>query len=265
MTRPLERRVLNTLWVGNSLGYLEQLCLLSGLACGHKTRLFSYEPKTLRGVPRGVEVLDAGEVMPRERMITYRNCGSFALGSNFWRYEMLAKGLGYWIDLDVLLLKPLPSDTDYVFGEEHEGGLNTAVMYAPPGSPFVEDLRMLPQANRCPAWFGPKNRLRFYGARLLRSHVGLDDFPWGTFGPRMVTYVARKHDLLRFAAKPEVFYPVSWHDVCNLYGPSEKVAHLITDRTRTIHLYNSQLRELTKRPPPAGSYIAEQCQRLGIA
>src|SRR5579872_6915884 len=99
-----ERRALNGLWVGDRLGYLEQLCLVSGLACGHAVRLFSYEPKNLRGVPTGIEVCDAAEVMPRERMITYTECGSYALGSNFWRYEMLGQGLGYWLDLDVLVL-----------------------------------------------------------------------------------------------------------------------------------------------------------------
>ena len=264
MTTADTRRVLNGLWVGNTLDYLEQLCLVSGLACGHSVRLFSYEPKTIRGVPSGIEIHDAADVMPRERMISYRDCGSYALGSNFWRYEMLGRGLGYWLDLDVLVLKPLADNADYVFGQEQEGGINTAVMFAPADSAFVRDLRSLPRANRCPPWYGPRNRVRYF-AKRMRGHVGLEDFPWGTFGPRMLTYVARKHDVLRFAADPQVFYPVSWREIRNLYGPSDRVEHLVTERTLAVHLYNSQLRELTKCPPPRGSYIRKQCERLGIA
>lgn len=258
-------RPLNGLWVGDRLDYLEQLCLVSGLACGHQVRLFSYEPKKLKGVPSGIEVHDAAEVMPRERMLRYTASGSFALGSNFWRYEMLALDLGYWIDLDVFVVKPLHGNDDYVFGREREGGINTAVLYAPPDSQFVHDLRTLPRANRCPPWFGPRRTLEFHMKKLALGHVGLEDFPWGTFGPRMLTYVARKEGLLHLAAPPEVFYPVSWGEVHLLYGSAAAVEALLTEETRAIHLYNSQLRDLAKSPPPAGSYIALQCERLGIS
>lgn len=259
-----ELKTLNTVWIGDRLGYLEQLCLESALACGHQVRLFSYQPKNLRGVPQGVEVHHAAEVMPYERMLTYRGSNSFALGSNFWRYEMLARGLGYWVDLDILLLKPLSGAGEYVFGAEHEFGLNTAVLYAPADSNFVRDLRTLPQPDRCPAWFGPRQRLQFYLKRLTHGPIGLEDFPWGTFGPRMLTYVAKRHDVFRYAEPPDVFYPISWRDARSLYGPADQVNARLSEQTRTVHLFNSQLRELAQSPPPPGSFIAEQCERLGV-
>ncbi|QNP42260.1 hypothetical protein H9L15_07720 [Sphingomonas daechungensis] len=85
-------QVLNTLWVGDQLGKLEQLCVLSGLAAGHPYHVYSYEPDKLRGVPDGAEVRDAAEVMPRHRLLAYAECNSYALGANFWRYEMLRQG-----------------------------------------------------------------------------------------------------------------------------------------------------------------------------
>ena len=48
--------VLNSLWVGNSLGFVERLCLKSALGTGHHFRLYSYEPDKLQGVPEGVEL-----------------------------------------------------------------------------------------------------------------------------------------------------------------------------------------------------------------
>jgi hypothetical protein len=257
-------RPLNSLWVGHELGPLEQLCLLSGLAAGHRFRLYSYEPEKLRGVPSGVELRDAAEVMPRERMVPYAGSSSYALGSNFWRYEMLAKGLGYWVDLDVLFLRPLASDSEYVLGRELEGTINNAVLYAPPESPLVRDLVTMVHCEGCPEWFGPRKRLQYYLLKMRRPGVGVQDLPWGTFGPGLFTYLTKKHRLEDFISAPDVFYPVSWRNARALYGPAEALEKMLTERTVAIHLYNSQLRELAKSPPPAGSYLANAFQRFGL-
>ena len=50
-------RTINSLWVGDRLGFIERLCVQSALATGHGFRLFSYEPSKLKGVPAGVEKL----------------------------------------------------------------------------------------------------------------------------------------------------------------------------------------------------------------
>jgi len=255
---------LNALWIGEELGYLEQLCLISGLAAGHQVRLYSYEPKLLRGVPAGIELRDAAEVMPRVRMVPYAGTTHYALGSNFWRYEMLGMDLGYWVDLDVLLLRPFDFDKDYVFGWERQGTINTAVMLAPPGSALVRDLRKLPDSDVCPEWYGPRRRLQFYFDRMRGRPKGVEYLRWGTFGPLMFTYLLRKHGLTGFASAPEVFYPLNWRDAHALYGPAAGVEAILTGETHAIHLYNSQLRELSKSTPPAGSYIDKVRTKLGI-
>lgn len=258
-------RALNSVWVGETLGPLEQLCVLSGLAAGHSFRIYSYDPHNLKGVPNGAEVRDAAEVMPRERMIAYAECGSFVLGSNFWRYEMLGQDLGYWVDLDLLLLKPLDFAEDYVFGREVEGSINTAVIYAPPESELVRDLINFPKAMRRPPWFGPRRSLNYYLKRIRQGPLTLEDLPWGTYGPQMLSHFVGKHGLERFALDPHVFYPVSWHDARELYQAAETVEARLTKDTCAIHLYNSQLRELAKSPPPAGSFMAKQFERLGLS
>ncbi|WP_395622891.1 hypothetical protein [Sphingomonas daechungensis] len=257
-------QVLNTLWVGDQLGKLEQLCVLSGLAAGHPYHVYSYEPDKLRGVPDGAEVRDAAEVMPRHRLLAYAECNSYALGANFWRYEMLRQGRGYWVDLDVLVLRPFDLDQPYVFGTEEQGTVNNAVMLAPPDSPLVEDLVSLPERIGCPPWYGPRRSAQYFLRRLKEGRLRLQDYPWGTFGPGMLGYLVGKHRLSEFAAAPEVFYPLSWRDVTKLYGPAEEVDALLTPETRGIHLYNSQLRELAKSRPPAGSYMARQFDRFGL-
>ena len=86
---------LNSLWIGDELGYMERLTLVSALSVGHPFTLYSYAPEKLRGVPNGVEVRDANEVVPYNTLARYFDGGWAALGTDFFRYAMQAKGLGY--------------------------------------------------------------------------------------------------------------------------------------------------------------------------
>jgi hypothetical protein len=98
---------INTLWFGNHLGYLERLSIASFLANGHKVNVFSYQPEILHGVPEGVDLRNAREVMDDPKRVRLFDGKLKALGSDFFRYEVFAKNLGYWADLDVILLKRL--------------------------------------------------------------------------------------------------------------------------------------------------------------
>ena len=97
---------LNSLWIGEQLGYIEKLTLASALSVGHPITVYSYTPEKLRGVPNGVEVRDANQVAPYQALAHYFEGGSAALGTDFFRYAMQAKGLGYWVDLDLYLSGP---------------------------------------------------------------------------------------------------------------------------------------------------------------
>lgn len=254
----------NSLWVGDRLGYIERLSLVSATAVGHSVTLYSYTPNRLKGVPDGIEVLDAREVMSEQRLAKYTESRSFALGSNFFRYELLAKNLGYWIDADVYLLKPLDFKQQYVFGWEYENTINNAVLFLPSDSEMVRELCELPLVSRCPPWFGPRRRFAYYWEKFTKGPIKAEDLPWGTFGPQMVTYLAKKYKVAEQAQRPSVFYPVKWTEARSLYGPVHAIEELIAPDTHAVHLYNSRLVGLNDRPPPAGSYIDVICRRLGI-
>jgi hypothetical protein len=257
-------QVLNSLWVGDRLGYLEQLCVRSAMETGHHFRLFSYEPEKLQGVPEGVELCHAADAMPREKLVTYSDTGAVALGTNFWRYHLLAKGFGCWVDMDFIFLRPFDFGTDYLFGWEYEGWLNNAVLLAPANSPFVDDLFGLLRPNKRPPWFGPRRSLKFYLDRFRRGYIGLEDMPWGTYSAGLVTYLVKKHGLGSFAQSPDIFYPVRWKDARTLYGPAKEIEAQLTDKTRTVHMWHSRLGELKQKPPPEGSYIHKMCEKYSI-
>ena len=257
--------VLNSLWVGEELTYMERLSMQSALYHGHRFRLYSYDPDKLGCVPAGVEVCDAAEVMPREKLISYAGCkNGVALGANLWRYHMLSKGLGYWCDLDLVLVKPLNFSQPYVLGWEYEGWINNAVMFAPADSQFVEDLFALTRPNVRPPWFGPRRSVEFYWKRLRAGYLRLEDMPWGTYAAGLVTHVVKKRRLQRFVADPRVFYPLRWSEARLVYEDADLVNNKLDVHTRAVHLWHSRLCDLIASPPPPGSWMAQQCERFGV-
>ena len=255
---------LNSLWIGERLGFVEKLCLVSALSHGHSFTLYSYSPDTLRGVPKGIELRDAREVMAIEKLLRCVERGAVALGADLFRYELLANNFGYWVDMDFCFLKPIDFTGPYVFGWESDAKINNALLRIPYNSNMVRDLRSLPQPNRKPPWFGPKRSMTYYWNWLTKGNINVEDLPWGTFGPEMVTYLAKKYGVAHHAQPPEVFYPVKWQDAGLFLGPAEVVEAAITPDTRAVHLYHARLADCNRLPPPKGSFLDVMCCKYGI-
>jgi len=252
---------LNSLWVGNEFGYIERLCVVSALTVGHEFTIYSYTPEKLCGVPIGAEIRDAREVMPDELVGKY----STALLADFFRYALLAKGLGYWVDLDVYFLRPFNFEDQYVFGWEHESSINNAILLIPPQSRMLSELRELPKINWRPPFFGPRRTLLFYWTRLLKGNIHPEDLPWGTFGPALVTYLAKKHGVAHLAQERSVFYPIRYQEADLLFSrPAAAVESILTPQTRAVHLWHSKLSGDTMICPPRGSYLEVACRQHGI-
>jgi hypothetical protein len=255
---------LNTLWIGESLGYVERVCLASAVAVGHHVILYSYQ--RVNGVPKGVEVLDARTVLSENRMLRYRSNGSVALGSNIFRYELLKRGLGCWIDTDVYFVRNIKySDEAYVFGWEDERFLCSAVLHIPRSSELLNDLIAFVNADPIvPPWWPSDEQDR---QRMLSKEgraLPLQEMPWATAGPKALTYFAKKNDLLRHASDPAVFYPVHWRKAGDLFAPDANVWRVITPETRTVHLWNHLIEKQKRSPPKRSSFIADICNLQGI-
>ena len=176
----------------------------------------------------------------------------------------MAKGLGVWCDLDLVFEKALDTSQPYILGREFEGWVNNAIMYAPPDSEFVEDLLALTRPNVRPPWFGPRRSIDFYWTRWRKGYLRLEDMPWGTYSAGLVSHIVKKRDLDQFVADPSVFYPVKWSEARLVYENADLVRAKITSKTQTVHLWHSRISDLASNPPPAGSWIAEQCDRYGV-
>src|SRR6187549_2184730 len=105
-----------SLWVGEVLPPLQQLSIRSFLAHGHQYHLYAYGD--LQGAPEGAVVIDAATILPAESIFYYQHGfgqGSVSAFSNLFRYKLICERGGWWVDTDVVCLKPFEFDVPYVF------------------------------------------------------------------------------------------------------------------------------------------------------
>jgi hypothetical protein len=250
---------INCFWFGGPLGELEQVCLLSILKQSHRVRLFYYE--TVSNVPSGIVLADAREILPRDEFIFHRDSGSPALGANRIRSRIMKMGLGLWLDTDVILIKPIFLDDEYIFGWQSDHRINNAVLYLPPDANITEEIcQFVDQKYPLPPFFDPAIRAELERKAILGVPVEAPDLPWGVFGPDALTYFIRKNDLLGFAKPRVVFYPLHWSLAHVMFATRYDGQKVIRPSTIAIHLWNHALRRPSKIRPdnPVGKLIVEK-------
>ncbi len=248
-------------WLGGELSYLEKLCLTSMVDVGHTIILYSYND--LNGVPVGVEMRDATEVMLKSDFICYSN-GSFALGSNLFRYRLFSMFPCVWIDTDMYLLRRIESFGEYVFGWEDDRYINTAILGLPKNCPILTDIDLLlsKEAFFAPWWEEQQTKSQD-AAVLSGAPIPLAELPWATIGPKLITYLAGKHGVSKYAHQPSAFYPIHWRDFQLPFLSGNHVDAKIDENTVGVHFWNHMLGDL-KAAPESGSFVEKQCQKYEI-
>jgi hypothetical protein len=249
-----------TLWIGESLGPIERACLMSVLRQGHPLTLYCYsEPK---GVPAGVTLGDAAEILPADQLIRYRRGGGASIFANRFRYELQRLGKGIWVDCDLYLLAPIDFAEPHLFGRQAPDVINNAVLRLPPDSPLLPPLLALFEDRIVPRWMSLPARIAAR-ARLWRTgRSGIASMPWGTTGPHAITAVAKAAGLDRLARPEEVFYPVHWRGADWIKDPKTRLEDVVTPRTVAVHLWNEYIKPFKNAPAPEGSFL-ERLQAEG--
>ena len=111
--------IIQSLWIGPELSKLEQLCIKSFIENGHEFHLYTYED--VKNVPEGVIIKDGNEILDKSEIYTYKSgpvsgykTGSVSAFSNLFRLTMLYKRGGYWVDTDVICVRPFKFDEEIV-------------------------------------------------------------------------------------------------------------------------------------------------------
>lgn len=241
-------------WTGPTLGPIHSACLQSFLTAGHQVTLFTHESPA--DVPAGVDVVPATEIMPSAELRLYAEAQHYELLSDLFRYRLLAASAGLWVDADCYCLQPIEDD-EYIFGKETVEGMNAAVLKLPADSPLLRALLAL-TPGFIPPWHSRRDRRRLGLRRALGMPKPLHRMPWGTVGPRALTYYSETLGVADLAVPSDVFYPIHWDHIDRLFAPNLQLSELVSHRTRVVHLYTSLMRRRYKLgAPPASSPLGK--------
>jgi hypothetical protein len=245
--------ITNAIWIGPELGKIQVACLRSFVRAGHRTILHCFTPPN--DVPKGVELADAGKLLPESRLTRHKASGSVAIFSDLLRYEILRAGLGLYVDCDMYCVRPI-ADEQHIFGWSSSKAINNAVLKLPAESPALLDLCAIKNGGFVPPWFTLRHKIRLrLGQMLGRPAPSIEELPWGSTGPTALTWYARHYGIDRYAKAKEVFYPIDNHAIALLFDPERTIDDLITPRTTAVHLYNEYFkrRSLHVIPIPPSS------------
>jgi len=216
--------------------------------------LYSYGP--LAGLPDGIEMKDAASVVPPERIVRHAKTKSPALFSNYFRYKLLERAAGYWIDCDLYCIRPLSIAENPVFGWQDRQHINGAVLRFDAGSRLLASLTALYE-DKEPAfpWVTRKNRLRAQLKSLMTGQPTIAHLPWGSLGPNAITYLAKQQGQAERAQPTDVFYPLPWERAQHLAEAGFDLDRFIAPTSLTIHLWNEAIGPKRDKPDP-GSFLA---------
>ena len=211
--------IIQGLWIGKDLSIMEQLSISSFLKNGHDYHLYTYQD--LKEVPTGTTLMDGNEILPESQIFSYKTGegkNSYSAFSNFFRYKLLLERGGWWADTDMVCLKPLDFDEEYVFSTEHYNGtdqITSGLIKAPKDSEILNYL-----------W-----------------QVCLSKDPnkivWGEVGPRLVSSAVDKFSLSKYAKSHKVFMPLGFEMWMQFLMPN---IDLEFKNSYTIHLWNEMWR-----------------------
>ncbi len=231
---------IKSLWIGDSLSPIEQLALSSFIHHGHSVELFTYGK--VRNIPSGVTLRNGEEILAKKKIFMYNKRPSYAAFANWFRYVMLYKEGGVWIDTDVVCLQPFNFQQAIFFGNEQHDKINNAVIGALPNMEIFDFL-----ANQAanPNQFLPFDTIRDKRRKLVRKFLRGNkrgDLKWGETGPIGLTRAINHYNLMENVLPITAFYPI--HSSCwtTIFDETYSDPSRYFPDSYAIHLWNEMMR-----------------------
>jgi hypothetical protein len=232
-------------WFGDVVPVYQRLAMKSFLDHGHQYVLYAY--KTL-DVPAGVILRDASEILPESSVFFYGERAGVGRGSvagfaNLFRYHMLYRLGGWWVDADVICLSGSVPASDTFIGWEYANLIGNAILALPAGHALARDLRDTAEAAG-------------------------SDVQWGATGPNLLTRLVRERGLLDLVQPRDFAYPVQSMDALHLLIPARRDA--VNERISGkpfLHIWNEIQRRAVILPwmaPPPESALSDLFVRHGF-
>jgi hypothetical protein len=220
----------NSFWHGNELSPVEWACLSSFVKCGHKVRLFCYDPVE---TPDGVSLAAASDILPKDDIFLFNN--SVSAFSDLFRYKLLSKYGEWWTDTDVYCLKEHIPECSYAWANQDADQINGALLKF------------------------PRNDRALHELSIAANKIGQNATFWSEVGPHLLTeHLTSKRFDGHFGNREE-FYPIHWLETFLFWMPG--CNDVIRKRCRNsyfVHVWTSVFPQMGMDryvKPPSGSFL----------
>ncbi|MBM1170697.1 hypothetical protein [Microvirga arabica] len=217
------------------------MCLNSFLSRGFTVNLYTYDQ--VKFVSLGVRLRSAATILPRERL--FEAHGGFEHFADIFRYNLIRKVGGWWIDTDVVCNSNDPPKTPIAFApSDREGLIANGQFKFPRNHPVM--------------------------VRAANEALAADLSAWGATGPQLLTKIIGEAGVDQHRWKQKDLYPYHWAEAAKSLLPEYRDE--LEDRTKGspfVHIYTAMFRlqcgfDHHRFLPPSGSYLEALYLRYGI-
>lgn len=223
--------VIQSMWIGSELSVMERLSISSFLCNGHTYHLYTYDE--IKNLPQGVVLQDASRIITPDKIFKYKDRDTYAGFANMFRYKLLLEKGNFWVDTDVVCLRPFVFQSDYVF-------VRTKNLKA------VGSLDETFRVENCIIKAPPDSAIMEY-CYDLTSRRNPNDLQFGETGPYFLRPTIIKFKLEKYVARAETFCPIDWPEWHKFLSSSSLAAwtemlKMALYRTKGVHMWNEMWR-----------------------
>lgn len=223
------RYTIQSYWSDSPLTLLEKTCLISWVVFGANVVLYTHDPisKIEKQIPskilKYVNVVNANVIIPKKLKFEFKgksyrskrkDAFKFLPFSDLFRYTMLKKNGGIWMDMDLILLRPIPKSiltTEYFFSSERtmQSGAFASKNTFKPSNAFIG------VKNKESEW---ANFIvdKSSSSKILSSHTFLKTF----------NESIKELELNKYILQPEIVMPVNWWEICDIFLSEDEYKEL---------------------------------------
>lgn len=217
--------IFSTFWSG-AISLREHVCFNSFIKNNHQLEVYSYNP--LANLPEGVLDKDASEIITRNEYEKYKSKypKRWDIFSDKFRYQLLLKKGGWWVDADIVCLRSsidIEDDQSFMSFQE-DGVINNACIKFTKGDEIM------------------KYCVDYIKKWEENNNYNYEKLGWGAFAPSLITEAAQKVNRIDEAFDFKFAYPWSYKESLDLIKPSksERLKKLSKD-SYFCHLWNEML------------------------
>lgn len=107
--------IVQGLWVGNKISLIEYLSYTSFIKNGFEYHLYTYSH--LKDLPCNIVQKDANEILNEKFIVKSSKDGNLANFSDLFRWHLILKKGGVYVDSDVICIRPFETKTNTLSGE----------------------------------------------------------------------------------------------------------------------------------------------------